>query len=254
MQTNILYEGDCISICKSLPANSIDLCLTSPPYNTSMKYENYTDNLSVEDYYKWCEKWLREVYRLLKPDGRCAIVHYLNQSTGTHRHSPITKLLFIQEQIGFNFHAIALWTDPTRTKYTAWGSWLSASAPFINPSYEGILITYKDTWKKLSKGKSTMQKDDFVMGCSGLWNVGTARHPEHPAVFPDKLSSLVINLLSFENDVILDPFCGIGTSCLSASRLNRKFIGIDISKKYIDIAYNRIKGENYECKVQYLSN
>lgn len=239
---NNFYCGDCLEIMKQIPNDYIDLILTSPPYNTNMKYDNWNDNMSFEDYWKWCKLWLSECYRILKPDGRCAIVHYLSYSNGAIRYSPISMLDNIQREIGFKFHTIVLWADATRTKYTAWGSWLSASAPYINTSYEGILITYKEQWKKKNRGKSTISKEEFIEACSGVWNIGTARHKDHPAVFPERLASRVINLLTYEGDIVLDPFCGIGTTCISAYKLNRKFIGIDISPRYIDIALKKLKG------------
>lgn len=238
---NKIYTGDCLEIMKTFPSNFIDLILTSPPYNIGIKYDNYDDSMDYDSYWKWCKKWLTECYRILKPDGRCAIVHYISYGNSNMRCSPIATLDNIQKEIGFKHHAIVIWNDITRSKYTAWGSWCSASSPYINSPFECILITYKEKWKKEKNGKSTITDKEFMEACSGIWNIGTARHDEHPAVFPLKLAMRVINLLTFEEDIVLDPFCGTGTTCLAAYNLNRKYIGIDLSSKYTKIAENNLK-------------
>lgn len=240
IELNKIYCGDCIEIMKQIPENFIDLVLTSPPYNIGIQYDTYKDKKPFNSYWQWCEEWITEVYRILKPDGRCVIVHYLSYGNSKYKCSPIAMLDNIQRKIGFQHHAIVIWFDITRVKYTAWGSWLSASSPYVNSPCEGLLITYKHHWTKLHKGKSTISKEEFIEGCGGIWNIGTARNKEHPAVFPDKLASRVIKLFSYEGDTVLDPFNGIGTTTKVAYELGRNFIGIDISPKYCELATQRI--------------
>lgn len=240
IKLNEVYCGDCIEIMKQIPDDTVDLILTSPPYNVGIKYDNYDDNLPIENYWNWCREWLKEFYRVLKPDGRCAIVHYLCYGNKYYRCSPIAMLDNIQRDIGFKLHAIVVWEDATLHKLTAWGSWLSASAPYINTPYEGILISYKERWKKDRKGQSTITKDEFIECCRGVWKIQPKSSKEHPAIFPEELAYKVINLLTYKDDIVLDPFCGIGTTLLVARYSGRNYIGIDISQKYVDITKKRL--------------
>ena len=243
MEINKIICGDCLEVMKNFPDKSIDLVITSPPYNCGIDYGKYKDNLEWKKYYQWCEEWLKEILRILKQDGRFCLNHYLSLGQSNNRHSPLMKLNEMAIEIGFKHHGIAIWTDITLTKRTAWGSWKSASAPYINSPYEGILVLYKDKWKKESQGKSTISDKDFMMACSGVWNMGTDKNRLTPATFPIRLPELCINLLSFENDLILDPFLGSGTTVIACKRLKRNFIGIEINPDYCKIAKQRLRQE-----------
>ena len=150
------------------------------------------------------------------------------------------------KDIGFKHHSLAIWTDRTLTKRTAWGSWLSASAPYLSCPYEGILILYKHQWKKMNKGKSTIDSKTFQMLCSGVWNMRPQLKQITKCNFPLELPSNCIKLLSYENDLILDCFMGSGTTAVACKQLNRRFIGCDISQKYVNIANERL--EQYNLK------
>ena len=239
--------GDALEVLKTFPDEFVDLIITSPPYNCGIDYGIYKDNLSWVDYYKWCTDWLRELFRVLKNDGRFCLNHYLSLGQSNNRHSPLMKLNEMAIELGFKHHGIAIWTDTTLTKRTAWGSWLSASAPYINSPYEGILILYKDKWKKEKEGTSTISKDDFMKACSGIWNIGTDKKRLTPATFPEKLPLLCINLLSYENDIILDPFMGSGTTALVSKKLGRHYIGIELNPEYVKMAKKRLNFEMLDC-------
>ena len=128
-----IYNIDCVEGMKLMDEDTVDLIVTSPPYNIGVDYDEYDDNKTWEEYYEWCETWLGECYRVLKKDGgRICIDHYLSLGTSKHRTSPISVLYNIMENIGFKHHSIAVWTDITLAKRTAWGSYLKASAPYIN--------------------------------------------------------------------------------------------------------------------------
>lgn len=235
-----LILGDCLIELKKLQANSVDLVITSPPYNCGIEYETHNDNMNWPDYYKWCGEWLKEIFRILKDDGRFCLIHYLSLGNSDNRHAPLMVLNTMAEQIGYKHHGLAIWWDITLTKRTAWGSWLSSSAPYINSPFEGVLILYKDRWKKDRQGKTDLNKKEFMESCSGIWNIATEHDRTHPAPFPLKMASRCIRLLSYEDDVILDPFMGSGTTGLSAFLNKRSFIGIEISPKYFEIAKRRI--------------
>ena len=242
MELDKIYCEDCISGMKKLPDDCIDLIVTSPPYNIGMDYDVYDDGKPWEDYYKWCEEWLRECYRVLKKDGgRICIDHYISLGTSKCRTSPICTLYNIMEKIGFKHHTIAVWTDITLAKRTAWGSYLSASAPYINAPFEGILIDYKENWKKGTKGTSTIEKDDFVKLTRGRWEIKTETRGLTKANFSLDLPTKAINLITYEGDVVLDPFIGSGTTAVAAKKTGRHYIGFEISEDYCNIARKRVE-------------
>ena len=233
--------GDCLELLKELPDNYIDLTVTSPPYNIGIGYENYKDEMPWKDYYLWCEEWISELMRVTKEDGRICINHYLSFGSSNNRHSPLMKINSIAENIGLKHHAVAVWEDATITKRTAWGSWLNASAPYINSPYEGILILYKNRWKKDKSGITQITPKEFMDSCTGKWKIHPEHNREHPAPFPLRLAERCILLLSYENDLILDPFIGSGTVAAAAIKWNRDFIGFEISEEYVALANKRIQ-------------
>ena len=231
---------DCIEGLKLLDDSSVDLIVTSPPYNIGIDYDTWEDNMPWQEYLIWCRKWLDECYRVLKDDGRICINHYIAFMSSLDKESrfPIMDIRSIQEDIGFHVHKLAVWEDKTLSKNTAWGSWLSASSPNIMTPYEGILISYKNQWKKINKGESTIDKYKFIEGVSGVWKLGTTRSLTK-ANFPESLPDMCINLLSYKGDCICDPFMGSGTTAVSAINNNRNFIGFEISSNYCEIANER---------------
>ena len=233
---NALVCGDVIEQLKLIPDNYVDLVVTSPPYNVGIQYDNYADNRTWDDYYTWCDAWLKELLRVMKPDGRCCINMYLSLGTSKFRTAPLMTVNTRAVAAGFKHHSMALWYDVTLTKLTAWGSWLSASAPYVSSPFEGILILYKDSWKKLNKGVSTTTKEEFHQFACGVWKFAPNRRGDHPAPFPEKLAARCINGLSYVGDTVLDPFLGTGTPAIAAKKASRVYIGIDCSQNYIDLA------------------
>jgi len=242
IELNKVYNEDCLNTLSKIEDNTIDLIVTSPPYNIGIDYDAYDDNMKWKDYMDWIKSWMTECYRVLKPDGRICINHYINFQDRQDKVSrfPLMDIRNVQEEIGFNVNKLIIWEDITRKKFTAWGSWLSASAPYINTPYEGILISYKEQWKKTSKGTSTISKKDFMEGVGGIWNMGTTRG-KTKACFPERLPEMCIRLLTYEGDLVYDPFSGSGTTPFVAKKLNRNFIGSEISEEYCKIADDRLK-------------
>lgn len=238
-----VVHGDVITILDQIPKESIDLCVTSPPYNIGMDYGGIDDEIPWDVYYDWCKEWLNSLFEVMKPDGRVAINHYFSMgNTKRGKTYPLMKINEMAIEMGYKHHAVTFWMDRTLSRRTAWGSWLSASSPYINSPLEGILLLYKDQWKKLKKGTSTIDKEEFMMGCGGLWEIPTERKiKDHPAPFPEALARMCINLLSYEGDVVLDPFVGSGTTCVVAKKSNRHYLGIDLNQDYVDLAENRLE-------------
>jgi len=247
-----LIQGDALKVLPKLPLESVDLVVTSPPYNIGIDYGIWKDNLEWDEYYDWCRKWLKGIYRVLKEDGRFCLNHYLSCGQANNRHSPLMDLNWIAvKEIGFKHHGIAIWTDRTLAKRTAWGSWLSASSPYINCPYEGILILYKHTWKKKDIGRSTIKKEEFMKLCSGIWDMQPCTKQLTPSNFPLDLPRHCINLLSFENDTVLDPFLGSGTTMQACLELKRNCIGIEIEPRYIRIIKERLNWGSSLGNVQF---
>lgn len=242
MKTNILYNCDILSGFKRIPDNSIDLIVTSPPYNIGIEYDSWNDDMSWKDYLDWCEVWMNECFRVLKEDGRIAINHYINLHRKNKKSEfPLMDFREIQKRIGFGVYKLIIWEDKNMKKLHAFGSFKSASAPHIQTPYEGILISYKNQWKKLQKGESTMDNKEFVELVSGVWKV----HPETKGLtlanFPVQLPKNCIQLLTYKNDVVLDPFMGSGTTAIACLLTERKYIGFEISKKYFEVSQERTK-------------
>ncbi len=221
---------------------SIDLIITSPPYNVDIKYETYDDNISYDKYLEFSEEWLKKAYSLLKNDGRICINVPFNKNKFGHEcfHADIVN---IARKIGFKYHTTIIWNKNHIPKRTAWGSFCSASSPKIIPFIEAIIVMYKNSWKKEKNGISDIKKEEFISWTNGLWSFPGENNKkiQHPAPFPLELPKRCIKLFSFVDDVILDPFMGSGTTLIAGGMLKRTVIGIEIDKKYCEIAYNRIK-------------
>ena len=157
---NKIINTDCIEGLKQLEENSVDLCVTSPPYNVGIKYDDWDDNMQIVDYLGFARDWLTEVYRVLKPDGRIAvnIPYEVNmKKLGGHNRMLIqSEYHQIMKEIGYGFAGIVDLDEkaPQKVKFSAWGSWLSASAPYMHNPKECILLGYKYQWKKLERGES----------------------------------------------------------------------------------------------------
>lgn len=234
LEINKIYNEDCRDGMKKLDENSVDLIITSPPYNIGIDYDSWDDGMDWDDYWRFMRDWIKECFRILKEDGRICINHYLSFGTSEHRVAPLMEINKIALEIGFKHHTVAIWMDRTLAKRTAWGSWLSASAPYINSPFEGILILYKRDWKKHNKGKSTIGKEDFIDLTRGIWNLNTETKGLTKANFPVDLPEKCIRLLSYEGDLVLDPFMGSGTTAEACLRLNRRYIGFELSKAYCE--------------------
>jgi site-specific DNA-methyltransferase (adenine-specific) len=246
-----LIHGDCIEEMKKMADDSVDLCVTSPPYNCGIEYDSYMDNKPWDEYLSWCRQWLLEVKRVLKPDGRFSINHLVEMGLSSDgkknaiRVSPQVELYNIIRSLDLTIVAQPMWADLTRSTLTSWGSWCSASAPYIYNPFEVILIGYKKQWKKQrdkdNKGVNTISKEDFMKGVGGVWNIQPETKGLTVANFPVALPKLCIELLSFKDDVVLDPFMGSGTTAIACLQTGRRFIGFDISKNYVKIAEQRIQ-------------
>jgi site-specific DNA-methyltransferase (adenine-specific) len=224
--------------------------MTSPPYNCGIDYDSWEDNKPWNEYLDWCRQWLTQMRRVLKPDGRFAINHlvemgipYKGKKNGI-RVSPQIELYKILVDLDLTIAAQPMWADLTRSTLTCWGSWKSASAPYIYNPFEVILVGYKDIWKKIrakdNKGEDTISKEDFMKGVGGIWSIRPETQGLTKANFPVDLPKMCIELLTFKNEIVLDPFMGSGTTAIACMETTRQYIGFEISANYHNIAQNRI--------------
>ena len=238
-----LYNEDCLNFLPKLENNSVDLTVTSPPYNCGIDYNTYNDNKPWEQYLQWCQNWINQLYRVSKEDGRIAInvLVQMGIEKNTKRVSPLRVFSDMIEKAGFNIMGLPMWVDNHRIKYTAWGSWKSASSPYIYNPYQVIILAYKNHKKKLNKGISTVTKEDFMNGCCGIWQIRPDTNSLTKATFPIALPKLCIDLLTYQEDLVLDPFCGSGTTAVACLKTKRNFIGCEIDTDYYNIALDRIE-------------
>lgn len=250
MQTNIIYNCDIFEGFKKLPDNSIDLCVTSPPYNCGIDYDSWNDSKPWEEYLEWCRAWLTEMKRVLKSDGRFAINHLVEMGLPANgkkngiRVSPQVELYKILKELDLHIVAQPMWADLTKSTLTSWGSWQSASAPYIYNPFEVILIGCKSQWKKErdknNKGINTISKEDFMKGVGGIWNITPETKGLTKANFPVALPKLCIELLTFKDEIVLDPFMGSGTTAIASIETDRNYIGFELSQNYHKVAEDRV--------------
>jgi len=241
----IKIVNDDVLTTKEIENNSIDLIVTSPPYNVDIKYNSHNDKLSYNEYLEFSRKWLRNCYNWLKEDGRFCLNIPLDKNKGGQQ-SVGADLTIIAKEVGFKYHSTIVWNEGNISRRTAWGSWLSASAPYVIAPVELIVILYKNKWKKTSGSrKSDITKDEFMEWTNGLWTFSgeSKKKIGHPAPFPIELPKRCIKLFSFVGDSILDPFMGSGTTLLAAYRNNRRCVGLEIDISYCELARKRLIDE-----------
>jgi site-specific DNA-methyltransferase (adenine-specific) len=229
----------------SVKNGSIDLIVTSPPYNVHIPYASHDDDVGYDEYLDFSSRWLKRCRQWLKRDGRLCLNIPLDKNKGGQQ-SVGADLTTIAKRVGFNYHATIIWNEGNISRRTAWGSWMSASAPYVIAPVELIVVLYKDEWKKDRTGaRSDVTRGEFMEWTNGLWtfNGESKRRIGHPAPFPVELPRRCTRLFSFVGDTVLDPFMGSGTTLVAASRLKRRAIGIEIDKGYCRIARDRLIAE-----------
>lgn len=222
-----------------LPDSSVHLMITSPPYNAQKEYDL---DLALEEYLDLLARVWRETYRVLVPGGRaCINVANLGRKPYLPLHSFIIEQML---EIGYLMRGEVIWDKAaSASPSTAWGSWLSASNPVLRDVHEYILIFSKEGFQRPQEDReNTIQKEDFLAWTKSVWQFQPvqARHIGHPAPFPVELPHRCIQLYTYKNDVVLDPFAGSGSACLAAQQDNRRFVGYEINPEYCQLAETRL--------------
>ena len=211
-----------------------------------IEYNSHDDKTSYEEYLKFTEEWLERCYTFAKDDGRFCLNIPLDKNKNGQQ-SVCADITSIAKKVGWKYHSTIIWNEGNISRRTAWGSWMSASAPYVIAPVEVIVILYKKLWKK-EKGEkySDITKNEFMDWTNGVWvfNGESKKRIGHPAPFPVELPKRCIKLFSFVGDTVLDPFLGSGSTLIACKENKRNGIGIEIDKKYCELAKNRLVGDN----------
>jgi len=268
LETNKIIQGNCVKVMANLPESCVDLIVTSPPYNVGIDYDSYNDRQSMEDYWQFTKDWLSESYRILKDDGRIAvnIPYEVNVQDRGGRILFMSEFYQIMKNLGFKFYGLVDLDEnsPHRSKTTAWGSWMSPSSPYIYNPKECVILAYKkDRIKKVKgepqwkgelvdleqedgtiKQKMVYQEEDkkeFMSLVYGQWEYFADTKQQTKATFSMDIPMNAIKILTYKNDIVLDPFTGSGTSLVAAEVSGRRWIGIELSENYTKVAKERVQ-------------
>lgn len=249
---NTITQGDCLALLKTMPDNSVDMTFADPPFNLKKGYNSYKDRLQIEEYLNWCELWITEMVRITKPTGAIFV------------HNIPKWLTFYTAYLNKN------------ADFKHWISWDAPTAPMgksLQPNHYGILFYAKDATQlkfhelrhphKRTRKANILAKDyggkkfmlhPFGPLVSDVWtDIHRVKHnkyrDEHPCQLPIHLLERVILMSTNENDIVLDPFNGTGTTALAAKRLGRQFIGFELDKTYVDITLNKLAQEQSNSKI-----
>lgn len=261
--------GDCIDVMSTMPEGSVDLIVTSPPYGVGIAYDVHDDDMVWQEYVNFTKSWMGEAYRVLKDDGRIAlnIPYEINRQDKGGRIFMVAEIWQIMKEIGYKFFGVVDLEEesPHRSRTTAWGSWMSPSAPYIYNPKECVVLAYKKHHVKKVKGqpqwvgeptqvqdlKDPMvwknkvvyhdeDKKDFISLVFGQWKYFADTRSLTKATFSMDIPTKAIKILTYNNDVVLDPFAGSGTSLVAAETLNRRWVGIELSPNYAEVAQKRV--------------
>ena len=265
-----IHCSDTVKFMNEMPEKSVDLIVTSPPYGVGIDYDSWDDDKYFDEYMRFTREWLSAAYRVLRDDGRIAvnIPYEINRQKKGGRIYFSSEVWQVMKQLGFGFFGIVDLEEssPHRSKTTAWGSWMSPSAPYIYNPKECVILAYKNVSKKQVKGTPQWEgeyqmvpnekiegefrkklvydekdKKDFMSLVFGQWNYFADTQQKTKATFSLDIPYRAIKILSYKEDVVFDPFNGSGTTCLAAEMLGRPWLGCDISQNYVKVAKERLK-------------
>lgn len=242
VKLNKIYCEDAIKFTESLPDDCVDLIITSPPYNYDIEYNGYKDNKTLDDYLCFLYDLFNQCKRVLKKTGRVAINIQADFAKQIPLHHLITNSMCEND---YKWWCEIIWNKKRyNTRHSQFGSWLLPSAPCIKISWEYVEIFYLNELKReIRRQDADITKEEFLIYLNGMWDIPPENRTKkfrHPAMFPEELPYRLIKLLTYKNDVIYDPFCGAGTTCVVAKKLGRRFLGCDTSEDYCKISRERL--------------
>jgi len=241
---------NCIEGIKSLRNNSINLVITSPPYNLDKNtknkkiiYNSYHDNKEYNTYISWLKEIFELLFNKMTLDGRICINIGDQKNGAIPTHSYIMDFML---SLGYKNFTTIIWNKSQTNRRTAWGSFNSPSCPSFPTTFEYIMIFYSISRKLIHKGKSDLEKREFIDWTIPIWNIAPETRMKkfgHPSMFPEEIPRRLIKMFSYVGDLVLDPFNGLGTTCKVAKDLEREYIGFEIDKTYYDKTIKRLNGE-----------
>ena len=236
-----IVEGDARAVLDRLPANSVELAITSPPYNLRVPYRGYTDNLAPDEYLGWLREVWTSLHRVLVLGGRF-VLNVAPTSIKDFRpiHHDLSRDL---RDLGYIMRTEIIWYKQTMGRRTAWGSWRSPSNPHIVPSWEYVLVFSKGQWRLPGDPHAVdISAGEFEQYSDGFWKIPPERQRRgHPAPFPEELIERLVKFYSYRGNVVLDMFGGTGTVAAVARRLGRHYLHIDSSHEYCVLAAKRVR-------------
>jgi len=247
---SMIINGDCLETLKHIPSNSVDFCFADPPYNVNKKYDKWDDAIDIREYFHWCDKWIAELARVIKPGKTVAILNIPQMAV---RHFKYLKnILTFQDWILWEGLSLPVrMIMPAHYSIVCFTKGKAGIMPGISrnslsiPEQESLMTT-KDLYCNRA-GCVNKRKKDNVADKSNItnlwWDIHRLKHNskrvDHPTQLPPKFMYRLISLFTNEGDVVLDPFNGSGTTTLCADKLNRKYFGIELSEKYYSLSLNR---------------
>lgn len=241
-QVNVIHCADSRDM-EHLPDESVHLMITSPPYNVGKEYD---EDLSLTEYKDLLAGVTAETHRTLVEGGRmCINIANVGRTPYIPLHAHIIETAL---ECGFHMRGEIIWDKGASAGSScAWGSWKSASNPVLRDVHEYILVFSKGTYRRRTKdggkGTDTIERDDFLEFTKSVWKfpAASAKQANHPAPFPVELPRRLIHLYSFEDDLILDPFMGSGTTAEAALATGRRYVGYEIDPRYVEQAKARLE-------------
>jgi site-specific DNA-methyltransferase (adenine-specific) len=213
--------------------------VTSPPYNVG---KDYDEDLSLAEYLELLKTVFAETYRVLEPGGRVAVnVANLGRKPYLPLNHHVAGLL---QDIGFLMRGEIIWQKAKGAGgSTAWGSWQSAKNPTLRDVHEYVIVASKDVFRRVRRGEDTITKEDFLEATLSVWSIPSesARRVGHPAPFPVALPRRLIEMYTFADDLVVDPFMGAGATAVAAVETHRHFVGFDTEAEYLEIAADRVE-------------
>lgn len=232
--------GDARAALGRLPARSVHLAITSPPYNVGIAYSGYSDDRTYLEYRAWLRGIWKALARVLVPGGRFAL-NVAPTSIKNFRpiHHDLTRDLV---EMGFLLRTEVLWYKQTMGRRTAWGSWKSPANPHVIPSWEYVLVFSKGSWRlEGDRADIDITGAEFQKFSDGFWEIPPERNRRgHPAPFPDELIRRLVKFYSYRGNLVLDMFGGTGTVAAVARATGRHYLSIDTSPEYCELARERV--------------
>lgn len=234
-----LHQMDCLEWMQNQPMESVDIILTSPPYNFDMPYGTYKDDIT--DYRSWTNAWITAATRILKPAGRLVINIQPKFSAREPYHHWIHHSC---EQNNLLWYGERIWNKNTINGYRgAAGSMGIPSKIYLWYSTEYVQIFSKgDIYRPTKKEDSLIEMEEQMAWAKDhIWNIAPARQKNHPAQMPIQLADRLLKLFARKGDIVYDPFAGAGTTMFAAQQLGLDSIGTEIDSDYAKFIHQRMK-------------